>query len=99
MSFYERLNALCKQNNTSVSVLLKVLNLSTGNTGSWKKGILPKGETLIQIADYLDISVDYLLGRDAQHGELPDDERALLKAYREKPENVKNAVKALLEIK
>lgn len=64
MNFYERLNILCKQNNTTVSVLLKILNLSTGNTGSWKKGMLPKGETLLQIADYFNVSVDFLLGHN-----------------------------------
>lgn len=53
MNFYERLNDICSQKNTTVSVLLKKLSLSTGNTGNWKKGILPKGEILLQIADYL----------------------------------------------
>lgn len=77
MDFYQRLNMLCKQSNTNISLLLKALNLSTGNTGSWKKGILPKGETLLQIADYLGVSVDYLLGRDSndiQDGKSPNEE-------------------------
>lgn len=69
MDFYNILNDLCKQNNTNVSLLLKSLNLSTGNTGSWKKGMLPKGETLMQIADYFNVSIDYLLGRDIQSDE------------------------------
>ena len=64
MNFYERLNDICSQKNTTVSVLLKKLSLSTGNTGNWKKGILPKGEILLQIADYLGVSVDYLLGNE-----------------------------------
>ena len=51
--FYERLRTVCKENNTSVSKMLKDLNLSTGSTGHWKKGMLPKGEVLIQIAEYL----------------------------------------------
>ena len=30
----------------------------------WKtEGTLPNGETLIKIADYLDVSIDYLVGR------------------------------------
>ena len=32
--------------------------------GRWKNGeIYPSAENLIKIADYLDVSVDYLLGR------------------------------------
>jgi len=61
--FYEKLKESCANKNTTVTNLLKSLNLPTSNTGNWKKGQLPKGETLIKIADYLDISVDYLLER------------------------------------
>lgn len=38
--------------------------ISTGNICDWKKGkSKPGAEALIKIADYLDCSVDYLLGR------------------------------------
>ena len=89
-----------KEQNTTVGKMLSDCGLSVNTLSSMQSGgYYPRLEAITKIADYLDISVDYLLGRDVQHGELPDDERALLKAYREKPENVKNAVKALLEIK
>lgn len=81
MSFYETLNELCKKNNTTISALLKTFNLSTGNTGSWKKGILPKGETLIQLASYFDVSVDYLLGRESPTKIEPSDAASLLDTY------------------
>ncbi len=51
--FYERLQQLCKKQGTSVSKMLKELGLSTGSTGNWKKGQLPKGDVLIKIANYL----------------------------------------------
>lgn len=88
-----------KEQNTTVGKMLSDCGLSVNTLSSMQSGgYYPRLEAITKIADYLDISVDYLLGRDVQHGELPDDELALLKAYREKPENVKNAVKALLEI-
>ncbi len=38
--------------------------ISTGNLSDWKKGkCLPSAEKLETLADYLDCSVDYLLGR------------------------------------
>ena len=38
--------------------------ISTGNLSDWKKGrCLPSAEKLEKLADYLDCSVDYLLGR------------------------------------
>jgi len=63
MSFYERLLNLCKQKNVVLTPLLKKLNISTGATGRWKDGQTPGGEILIKLADALDCSVDYLLGR------------------------------------
>ena len=38
--------------------------ISTGNLSDWKKGrCLPSAEKLEKLADYLNCSVDYLLGR------------------------------------
>ena len=37
--FYDRLRALCKERGTSLTAVLKELGLSTGSTGSWKKGL------------------------------------------------------------
>ena len=51
------------QGKTQVEVA-KEIGISSGIVTKWKTvGSLPNGETLIKIADYLDCSVDYLLGR------------------------------------
>ena len=59
--FYDRLKAVCKERGTTVTAMLKELGLSTGGTGYWKKGQLPKGDVLAAIADYLQTSIDYLI--------------------------------------
>lgn len=59
--------------------------------GSW---ISP--DSLALIADYLGVSVDYLLGRTVSEETLTEDERKLISALRSHPE-MKQAVLKLLD--
>lgn len=61
--FFTTLQNRCKEKNIKITPLLLELNLSKGNISKWKVGTLPNGEILIKLADYLDCSIDYLLGR------------------------------------
>ncbi len=91
MTFYNRLHALCKEKHTTVSKMLNELGLSTGSTGNWKKGQLPKGDVLKKIADYLDTSIDYIVSGEFKSN-LSDDEKNLLKIYNQTPERAKYKV-------
>ena len=45
--------------------LSEATGISSGNISDWKKGrSKPTAEALTSIADYFDVSVDYLLGRE-----------------------------------
>ena len=88
MSFYERLHLLCREKNISLSHMLEELGLSTGNTGSWKKGQLPKGDALAKIADYLDTSIDYIVYGEYR-GNFTEDEKKLIELYRSAPNRAK----------
>lgn len=58
----ERIKELSKKRNISVKQML--LDVCLGfNTMSNMKTSMPKADNLAKIADYLDCSVDYLLGR------------------------------------
>ena len=62
--FWERFYNLCISKGTKPNPLAKEIGISSGIITKWKTiGTLPNGETLIKIADYLDCSIDYLLGR------------------------------------
>ena len=89
--FYERLQELCQKRNTSVSRMLQDLEFSTGNTGNWKKGQLPKGDVLAKIAEYLETSIDYIVFGETGRG-LSDEERRLLELYEMTPERARYKV-------
>jgi len=58
----ERIKNMSKIRNVSVRKLLADVGLGF-NTMSNMKTSMPKADNLARIADYLDCSVDYLLGR------------------------------------
>lgn len=62
--FWERFYNLCITRNTKPNPVAKEIGISSGIITKWKStDALPNGETLIKLADYLECSVDYLLGR------------------------------------
>ena len=60
--FYDRLLELCKDKNKKITPVIRELGLSTGGIARWRNGSAPDGDTLYKIAEYFDVSVDYLLG-------------------------------------
>lgn len=83
--FYERLKAVCKERGTTVTAMLKELGFSTGGTGYWKRGQLPKGDVLAAIADYLHTSIDYLIFGEYRCN-LNEDQLRLLELYESTPD-------------
>ncbi len=68
MTFWESFANLCAKAGKKPNPVGKELGVSSGTITLWKKGTLPNGEKLIQIADYFGVSVDYLLGRETLTG-------------------------------
>ena len=65
--FWERLSALINEHDISASGLAKQIGLSNSAAVKWKKGAIPDSSTLQKIADYFNVSVDYLLGKEKSH--------------------------------
>ena len=56
--------ALLQERNVTTYRLSKDTKISNGLVTGWTQGNkIPSGENLIKIADYFDISIDFLLGR------------------------------------
>lgn len=66
MIFWEVFYHLCENNNKTPNAVCKELNLSNATATHWKNGTMPKGDVLSNIADYFNVSTDYLLGRTDQ---------------------------------
>lgn len=105
--FWERLNQQCLQKNCKPNTVAKAIGLSNAIATKWKNGAIPNGEALSKIADYLDCSVDYLLGREAPKKEPTafEDERQaeLLEIFDRMPdeeskENLMQVVRSLESI-
>lgn len=64
--FWDKYVIACKRNNKSPSGLANELNINRSTVAGWKKGHQPAGNTVCQIAEKLNCSVDYLLSEDEE---------------------------------
>ena len=60
MNTVERIKTICKERKIAISTLEKTCGFANGYIGQLKKGSVPD-DRLIKIADYLKVSIDYLM--------------------------------------
>lgn len=90
--FFEILKNLCSERGTTPTTVVKELGLSSSSATSWKNGKVPHHGTLLKLADYFGVSVDYLLGKEekpANEGELSETEKQLIDALRDVPDEMR----------
>ncbi len=67
--FAVRLTELLKENNISKRTLAKKIGVSAMSVSDWTNGnVQPTAENIYNIAVFLDISADYLLGLEDEFG-------------------------------
>ena len=64
--FWKIFAELCSNKGVSANAVAKELGIASGTVTAWKSGRVPHHGTLIKIADYFGVSVDYLLGKTEQ---------------------------------
>lgn len=78
MAFIDRLKELMKEKSVSKQDLTLFLHIGKNSIKYWEdKGNLPDGATLIKIADYFNVSVDYLLGKTNEKQFAPKTEQTV----------------------
>jgi len=60
--FYDRLLELCREHGISITKLSQEVGISVSLQTAWKRGTQPRLSTVKVIADYFNVSADYLLG-------------------------------------
>ena len=88
MSFYDRFDELCKENNKAKSPVCEELGLSKTAWVKWKNGSVPDLETVFKIQDYFSVSIDWLLETgDQDDGPvfMDDDTRSVRDIMRNRP--------------
>ena len=63
MVFYDRFNELCKAIKKTTTGVGEELGIGRSTVNNWRYGGDIKATTLQKIADYFNVSVDYLLGK------------------------------------
>ena len=69
MTCVDRIKALCKEKRTPISRLEKDLGFGNGYIGQLRKGTVP-GDRLFAIAEYLNVSTEFLLSGEETKKEL-----------------------------
>ncbi len=62
MDILDRIKNLCKERNITVKMVEEDLNFPNNTIYQWRKRV-PNTDKLQKLADYFDVSTDYLLGR------------------------------------
>ena len=79
---FNKIQILMMNNHINKADLAKAISVSSGNLSDWANGrSSPSIEKLIRIADYFDVSLDYLCGREDRYPEPTPDAFELLRIY------------------
>lgn len=79
---YEIVKSLCAQKGISVTALCKEFTGSDANLATWKKNNF-KRETIARLADYFNVSTDYLFGRETDTSSFTEAEREIMSLVRQ----------------
>lgn len=97
--FWENFYEACVKQGTKPNPLGKEIGISSGIISKWKtENTLPNGETLLKIADRLNCSIDYLLGRtDNQYVDTVEEENKIIDVYRNLNDEGRKALNDYIE--
>lgn len=94
----ERIQQLIKERNETATHVLTQLKLSPNALSEWKRGkAKPSSDAVIKIAEYFNVSTDYLLSGKIINTDLRKEEQSLLLLYRQLSETGKEKVLSYAE--
>lgn len=95
--FYDNFTRACRAKGTTITTVLKAIGKSSGNTGNWSAGGFPRLDIVMEMAKYLDISLDELVyGHISSLNNLSDSEKEWLDIISRIPEDKQMLCKDIL---
>lgn len=77
--FGSRLKCLRLDSNMSMEKLAEALSITKSRINMWENGgVLPRKDMLLNLSQYFNVTVDYLLGNEAMEGKNQKNEELLL---------------------
>ncbi|SDN14038.1 helix-turn-helix domain-containing protein [Acetanaerobacterium elongatum] len=74
MDFIERIESLIALKSTTKKKMLEDLSLNKNSFATWReRGTIPSADVILKIANYFDVSTDYLLGNASKIESSTDD--------------------------
>ena len=106
MTTKDRIRLLCQEKGMSLPILEATLGFGNGTITKWDKSA-PNTDKLSQVADYFNVSVDYLLGRSASRNPVdPDSIDGIYLSYAKDmqnngidPDDVKLVIETVLKLR
>ncbi len=68
--FYDNLKKMCDEKETTPTAVAKIVGMSSAAPVYWKRGSIPKADTLQKIADYFGVTTDALLSANPPESKL-----------------------------
>ncbi len=103
--FYNKFVQLCQRDGISPSKAASLIGFNRSSVSMWKaQGYTPRREILIKIANYFNVSVDYLLGEEdkekktTENDGLSEAEKELLNLFNLVPEESQQMVLDMIRV-
>lgn len=94
--FIENLEDILKRKHTSTYKMCKDTNIAPSSVSGWKQGKMPSIDKLIEIAKYLNVTSDELLGLNITKENFSQEEKEIISEYRNARPEVRESARLLL---
>ena len=81
-NLYNKVKELCRDKNITQKQLADIIGINQNTIKTWENK-LPNSETLVKIADYFNVTTDYLLGRSSNKLLTRKNERDIQKSLKQ----------------
>ena len=86
MDFYDKYRELCEQRGVAPTRAALDMGFSKSAVMKWKDGYVPQYKTMQKIAEYFNISADFLMGISEDMPKVAPDVQELIEEYNTRPE-------------